>query len=165
MPPSGGDRLRVTRVGMADDAHARVGGQDSFEPPGSLRCAIRHDHLPGMLAVADADSPAVMERYPCGAADGVDEGVQDRPIADGIRAIQHPFRLAVRRSHRAGIQVVAPDHDRRLDDPLRHQVIESLPGCRSLPISKPANAGGQSLERDLLARHRQPAVQVLVFWE
>ena len=41
------------------------------------------DH-PGVDRVADADAAAVMERDPAGAAGGVEQGVEQRPVGDGV---------------------------------------------------------------------------------
>ena len=56
-----GDRLWITGIRVADYAQARIGGQDTFQTPGCLRCAICYDDLPGMLAVPNPYATAVME--------------------------------------------------------------------------------------------------------
>src|SRR5262245_29689167 len=67
--------LRITGVGVADNPHAGIGGQHSLQAARGLRRAIGDDHLTGVLAVADADATAMMEGYPGGAANGVNQGV------------------------------------------------------------------------------------------
>ena len=58
--------------------------------------ACRRPRSPArVLAVADAHAAAVMERHPGGAAHGIDQRVQDRPVADGIGAVAHAFGFAV----------------------------------------------------------------------
>src|SRR3989337_2006710 len=52
-----------------------------------------------MLAVADAYSAAMMEGYPRGSTDRVQHGIQQRPIADGVRPVQQPFGFAVAGGH------------------------------------------------------------------
>ncbi len=84
MPFSCLNGLRVARIGMAHDAHAGVGRQDTFQAFGRLGRAISDDDLPGMLAEANANAAPVMETDPGRAADGVDQGIQDRPVGDGI---------------------------------------------------------------------------------
>ena len=116
MLPGGLDRLLIPGIGVAHHTHAGIGGQHALQAAGCLRRAVCHDHLPGMLAVANAHPASVVEGYPGCAAHGVDQGVQDGPIADRIAAILHPLGLPVGRGDRAGIQVVAADHDGSLDD-------------------------------------------------
>ena len=80
-----------------------------------LGCAVGNDNLTGVLAESDPDAAAVMEGNPGSAANGIDERIEDRPIADCIRAVAHPFRFTVGGSYRTGIQVIATDHDRGLE--------------------------------------------------
>src|SRR5512145_558220 len=61
--------------------------------------------------------------------------------------------------------MVAPDHDRRPDLSAGDQLVELEPGPDALPVPQPANARRQSLEGDSLARHRQPAAQMIVLRE
>ncbi len=80
---------------MADYSGTRIGCQHTFNPYRSFRSSISDDYLPGVLAVAYADAASVMERNPGCTTYGVKHGVQQRPIADGIRSIEHPFSLSI----------------------------------------------------------------------
>ena len=53
-------------------------------------------------------------RSPSRARRRVEQRVEDRPVGDRVGAVFHAFGLAVRRRHRAGVEVVAADDDRRL---------------------------------------------------
>ena len=108
-------RLRVAGVEVTHDARAGVGREHALEPLGSLVGAVRDDDHPGVDRVADPDAAAVVDAHPGRARGDVDERVQDRPVGDRVRAVAHRLGLAVRRGDRAGIEVVAADHDRRLD--------------------------------------------------
>ena len=55
------DRLIIAGVGMAHDAHPRIGSQDSLQPACGFGCAVCHDHMPGVLAEADPHPTAVVE--------------------------------------------------------------------------------------------------------
>ena len=95
MPLSRLKRLFVASIGVAHDAHAGVSGEDALDAGRSLGRAISDDDLPGVLAIADAHAAAMMEGDPGGAADSVDERIQDGPIADRVAAILHAFGFAV----------------------------------------------------------------------
>ena len=98
---------------MPRDADPGVAGQHALEPFVRVTRAVGDDHHAGMQRVADADAAAVMDRHPGGAGRCVEQRVQDRPVGDRVAAIAHAFRLAVRRRHRSGIEMIAADHDRR----------------------------------------------------
>ena len=76
---------------------------------------------PGPRKSADADAAAVVDRDPGGPAGGVDEGVEQRPVGDGVGAVEHRLGLAVGRRDRAAVEVVAADHDRGLELPGGHR--------------------------------------------
>src|SRR5690349_17407971 len=65
------DGAVVAGVDVADDAHAGVVGQESFELlRGEVR-AVRDGDLPGVEGAADADAATVVDRDPRGARGGV----------------------------------------------------------------------------------------------
>ena len=66
MPCSRGefDGFGVAGVGVADDAHAGVGGQRPLQPAGGCFRAVGDDDLAGVQAVADADAAAVVDADP-----------------------------------------------------------------------------------------------------
>ena len=97
--PGNLDCSLVAGVGVADDAHARVGREHAFELlSGEIR-AVRDDDHAGVLRVADARAAAVVDRHPGRAGGGVDQRVEQRPVGDGVGAVAHAFGLAVGRSH------------------------------------------------------------------
>ena len=102
-----------------------IAGQHAREPFIGLARAVRHDHHAGMQRIADADAAAVMDRNPGGAGRGVEQRVEDRPVGDRVAAVAHAFGLAIRRRHRSGIEMIAADHDRRLDPSLPHQLVDA----------------------------------------
>src|SRR5260370_20689663 len=61
--------------------------------------------------------------------------------------------------------MVAADHDRRLEPPLAHELVEAEPEARALAVAEPEDARRQSLERDALARQTYPARQRFVVSE
>src|SRR4030042_1214193 len=95
MTPGGLDGNFITCICVADNTHTRVGIENPPEAPGCLACAISHDYLTGMLAVTNPNTATMMERNPGGTTDRIDQGVQDRPIANRIGAIQHTLRFAI----------------------------------------------------------------------
>src|SRR5205823_7545714 len=87
---------RITGISMAKNAHARIAGKDALQTTLGIFGSIRnHDHA-GMLGIPDADAPAALNRDPGGARGGVDNRIKQRPVSDGITAIDHSFRLAKR---------------------------------------------------------------------
>ena len=85
-------------------------------------------------------------RHPGGAADGVDERVEQRPVGDRVGAVAHRLGLAVRRGDGAGVEVVAADDDGRRDLAARHESLKRRPASRALAVAQPADARGQALE-------------------
>ena len=124
--------------------------------------AVAHDHHACVLRVAHAHAAAVVQAHPGGAAGGVEQGVQQRPVADGIAAVLHRFGLAVGAGHRARVEVVAADHDGGLQLAARDHRVEGQAGAVALAQADPADARRQALEGDALAGHVEPAVQMSV---
>src|SRR3546814_4447765 len=65
-----------------------------------------------MLRIAHADPAAMMERHPGRAARGVEQRVEERPVADRVAAVLHRLGFAVGRGDRARIEMVAADDDK-----------------------------------------------------
>ncbi len=154
-----GDRLGIARVDVPDDSHPGIGRQDTLEPRRHLVGAVGDDDHAGVDRVADPDAAAVVDADPGRAGGHVDERVQDRPVGDRVGAVAHRLRLAVRRGDRAGVEVVAPDHDRRRDATRANQLVDRQAGLRAIAVAEPADAGGQPLEGDPLGRQLEPALQ------
>src|SRR5690349_23633802 len=100
-----------------------------------------------------------METYPGRAARAVEQSIEYRPIRNRVGAVFHPFGFAIGTCHRARIEVVAANDYRRAEFPFGDHFIECETQPCTLAKSYPADAGGQSLEMDFLARHIQPPVQ------
>ncbi len=115
-----------------------------------------------MLAKSHADTAAVMQRDPGGAAGGVQERVQQRPVGYRVGAVLHRLGLAVGAGDRAGIQMIPADHHRRCQFSLRHHLVESEAQPVPLAEADPADARRQALELDTLARHVEPVMQMRV---
>ncbi len=103
-----------------------------------------------------------MDRDPRRSGDSVQQGVQDRPIGDRIRAVLHPLGLAVGGGDRASIEVVASDYDRGGDLPGSDQFVEREACFCSLTVAEPADPRGKPLEGHLLLCLLDPAVERLV---
>src|SRR6266849_9963347 len=112
---------------MAHDAGGGVVGEHALQAFCSLRCAVRHDHLPGMLREAHADPAAVMETYPGRTTRAVEQSIEYRPVRNRVGAVFHPFGFAIGTCHRAGIEVVAANDYRRAEFPFGDHFIESEP--------------------------------------
>jgi hypothetical protein len=131
---------------MPHDAGAGVRGEHALKPPHRRVGAVCNGHHSGMHGVADPDATTMMDRDPARPARGVEQRVEQRPVGDRIGAVLHVLGLAVGRCHRSGIQVIAPDHDRRSDPTLLHQPIESRAQLGALTVLQPADAGREALE-------------------
>jgi hypothetical protein len=156
------DRPLVAGVRMPDHAHARVRRQHSLEPALRSQGAVHDDYLTRVLRVSDPDPTAVVEAHPGGPTDRVEQGVEDWPVGNGIRAVLHPLRLSVRTRHRSRIEVVAPDHDWRLHLAPGHHQVEPVPGSGPLAIAQPADPCRKTLKLHALARQLEPTVQMSV---
>ena len=161
----GVERLVVAGVGMAHDAGARIGGEHPLEPLRRIRAAVgEHDHA-GMDRVADPDAAAVVDADPGRARRRVQERVQDRPVGDRVGAVAHRLGLAVGGGDRAGVEVVAADHDRRRDCARADELVdrEARPGA--VAVAEPADPRRQPLEGDALGSELQPAQEQRVVGE
>ena len=97
--------------------------------------------------------------------DCVQEGVEHRPVGNGIAAVPHALGLPVWRGDRAGIEMITADHDRRLDDAATDQLVDRQAEARPLAVTKPEDSSGESLEGDAFGRQPDPAAQRLVVGE
>ncbi len=146
-------------------AHHAAGGvvpQDPLQALGRGIGAVAHDDLAGVNRVAHADSAAVVDRDPGRSAGRVEQRIQQRPVGDGVRAVAHGFRFAVGAGHRSRIQMVPADHHWSRELPTGNHVVEGHTEAIAISEPHPANASRQTLERDALARHVQPVVQMRV---
>ena len=150
---------------MAGDPHAGINGENALEAGGSGGCAIRNDDLAGVQAVANADAAAVVEANPGSPADGIDQGVEDGPVGNGVGAVAHAFRFAVGAGDGTGVEVVAANDDGGFDDAAGNQFVELQSGTRAFTVSQPANSCRQSLKMHLLLRHLDPAMQRFIVRE
>ena len=79
------------------------------------------------------------------------EAVLTRAFSSGQSAIaslpsRHRLGLPVRRGHRAAVQVIAAEHDRRLHLAALHQLVEAQAGQVPLAVAEPADPRRQALE-------------------
>src|SRR5690606_40466391 len=102
----------------------RVVPENAAEALGGLIAAVGDDHHARVLRIAHADAAAVVERHPGRAARGVEERVEEGPVAHSIAAIAHRFGLAVWACDRSRIEMVAADHDGRLEFALCYHLIQ-----------------------------------------
>src|SRR5206468_12388046 len=82
---------------------------------------------------------------------------------DSVTAIEHAFSLAVRGCDRAGVEMIAADHDRCLDVAALHQFIDGDAKLGAFAVTEPANPRRQSLVMNSLLRQLHPARERLVF--
>ena len=95
----------------------------------------------------------------------VEQGVEQRPVGDRVGAVGHGLGLAVRGGDGAGVEVVAADHDGRLDLAFLDELVEQQAGLGAFAVAEPADAGRQAFELDPFGGGVEPAVQVLVLRE
>ncbi|CAN0622259.1 protein of unknown function [Burkholderia multivorans] len=152
----------VAGIRVTHHAGGRIVEQHAAETFVRISGAVGDDHDARVLRKAHADAAAVVQRHPRCAARGVQQRVEQRPVADRIRAVLHRFGLAVRARDRASVEVIAADHDRRLQLAVLHHLVERLAQAIAILHADPADARRQPLERDALARHVEPVVQVRI---
>ena len=131
-------------------------------PLGHLVAPVGDDDHARVDRVADPDAAAVMDADPGRAGGDVQQRVQDRPVGDRVGAVLHRLGLAVGRGDRAGVEVVAADHDGCLDLPAPDELVDREPGAGAVAEAEPADSRGQPLERHPLGRERQPALERVV---
>ena len=103
----------VACVGVAHDAEAGVVVEHALDLPLSQVGAVGDRDLPGVERVTHAHAAAVVEADPRRSRCSVEQRIQDRPIRNRVRSIEHLFRLAIGAGHRAGIEMVAAYGDGR----------------------------------------------------
>jgi len=81
---------------MPQDAHRGVRGEHSLELLSREVRPVRDDDHPRVLAVADPDAATVVDADPRRSRGRVHERVEERPVGDGVAAIEHRLGLAVR---------------------------------------------------------------------
>src|SRR5688572_23734008 len=106
-----------------------------------------------------------MDRDPRRTARRVEQGVEDRPVGDGIAAVAHAFGLAVGRGDRSGIEVIATDDDRGTYPPAADEIVQRQAEAGAIALAEPEDPRGQALERDSFARQLNPAAQPTVVRE
>ena len=109
---------------MTHDPGRRIVPKHPLDAARSLRCSVGDNHHAGVLRIADPDAPAVMQRDPRGSAGAVEQRIEQRPVGHRIRAVAHRFGFAVRARHRAAVEMIATDDDRRLQFAARHHFVE-----------------------------------------
>src|SRR6185312_10146281 len=124
--------------------------------------AVTDDDYAGVLRISHANSAAVMNRHPRGAARGVEKGIEQRPVRDGVGAVAHRFGLAIRARDGAGVEVIAPDDDRRLQLTLAHHLVEGEAEAMAIAEPDPADARRQALELNAFASHAKPLMQSVI---
>ena len=138
------DRTRITGVGVTKDTHSRIASEHALEAALRIFAAIGNSDHTGVLRKTDANAAAVVDRNPGCASGGVDQRVEQRPIGDRVAAIEHSFRFAIGRCDRAGIEMIASNHNRRFDFAALHQLVYRHAEFGAIAVTEPANARGQS---------------------
>src|SRR3546814_3147840 len=103
-----------------------------------------------MLREAHADTTAMVERHPGGAARRVEEGIEQRPVRNGVGAVLHGFRFPVGAGDGARVQMIAPDHDRALEFTRGDHLVELQADPVTIAEPHPADASRQALESNTL---------------
>ena len=67
------------------------------------------------------------------------ERVQDRPVGDRVGAVAHRLGLAVRGRNRAGVEVIAADHDRRRDGARADELVDREARFGAVAVAEPAD--------------------------
>ena len=74
---------------MTRHTNSRIIGQNALDALAHFPRAIGDRHLSRVQRVADAYSAAVVNGDPACAAGGIEQGIQQRPIRDSVRAVLH----------------------------------------------------------------------------
>ncbi len=147
------NRGRIAGVGVPHHANPRIAGQDAFELFVRVGRAIgRRSPSPRATSSRLPTPPPWWTDTHVGAARRIQQRIQDGPIGNRVAAVEHPFGLPVRRRHRAGIEMVAADDDRRPDLAFADELVDAQAERARLAVAEPQNACGQPLERHARAR-------------
>ena len=165
-PGFGGvDGFFVAGVHMAGDSDAGIVGEDALEADFHFAGSVGNDDLSGVEGLAHTDSAAMVEGDPGGSGGGVEHGVQEGPVGDGVGAVFHGFGFPVRGSYGTAVEVVAADGDGGFEFAGGDEFIDGDAEFSAFAVSQPADAGGESLEADFFAGHPDPAAEGLVVGE
>src|SRR5919202_1597434 len=152
-------RLVIAGVEMAQDTRARIGRQHALE---TLRALVGpvgdHDHA-RVDRIADADPAAMVHAHPRRTGCRVQEGVEDRPVRDGIRSVLHRLRLPVRGRNRARVEMIAPDHHWGRDATRADEVVDRKPRLCAIAVAEPADPRRETLERHALGCQFEPLLE------
>ena len=157
-----GHCLGVAGIGMTCHADPGIGGEHPLQPRVRIGGAVGDDDHAGVQRLADADAAAVMHRHPRRATRRVEQRIQDRPVGDGVAAVAHGLRLAVRRGDGSGIEMIAADDHGCADLAASHHVVDLQSESRAGAVAKPADARRQPLELHAGAGQPDPPRQRLV---
>ena len=89
MLASANNRLLVSGIGMAHYPGGRIIVQDPGQAMVCCLTTIANDDHAGVLRIADTNAAAMVERNPSCTAGTVEQGIQQRPIGNGIGAVAH----------------------------------------------------------------------------
>src|SRR5262249_28806970 len=143
---------------MANNPQARIGCKHAFDALGHHLRTIGHGDLPSMQRVTNAHTATIVNGNPRCPRGCVQHRIQQRPVSNCIAAVSHALGLAEWRSNGAAVEVIAPNHDRRLDLSLLDQIIHRESELSPLAVPEPADSGWQSLKLDLLLSKFNPAL-------
>src|SRR5437660_11365705 len=133
---------------MPQHTRSWIGREHPLEPFCHLVAAVgEYDHA-RVDRVADPNAPAVVDAYPRRPGGNVEQRVQDRPVRDRIGPISHRLGLAKRRGHRARVEMVAADYDRRLDASRPDELVDRESRPSTIAVAEPADPGRQALAGD-----------------
>src|SRR5690606_4992850 len=155
----------ISGIGVTHDARTAVVDQNPFESLGRRVAAVGHNDHAGMLRITHSNSTAVVEGNPACSARGIEQSVEQGPVRDRVGAVAHRFRFAVGAGYRAGVEVVAANHDWSLELAVANHFVEGKACNVAFAQTQPAYARGQALESDAVAGHIQPADNRFVFGE
>ena len=81
---------------------------------------------------------------------------EQRPVGDGVGAVPHVFGHDVGMRHRASIEMIAREGNRRRQFAVAHHAIDLKAELRALAMAEPGDARRQAFERHMLARKLHP---------
>ena len=101
----------------------------------------------------------MVKRNPRGAARAIEHQVEQRPVRYRVGPVLHAFGFAIRARDRSRVEVIAADHDRRLELARAHHLVEREAREVTLAEPDPADARRQPLEFDAPGGHVEPPVE------
>ena len=149
----------IAGVDVTNDSHAGVGLQGPLEALGGQSVPSATHTWPAWIDLPMPTPPPWWIETQLAPQAVLISALSNGQSATASEPSRHRLGLALGRGDRAGVEVVAPDHDRGLDLAGGDHLVEAQPGEMALAVAEPADPRRQALEVHPLGRQLDPAAR------